>query len=72
MTVTSGGGTSTIHIENSFNGDVVMEEGLPKSQRDPRYHGYGMKSMERIVKKYDGTLVVKAEDGVFNLDIIMM
>ncbi len=72
MTVTSGGGTSTIHIENSFNGDVVMEEGLPKSQRDPRYHGYGMKSMERIVKKYDGTLVVKAEDGVFNLDIIML
>ena len=62
----------TMHIENSYGGDIVMEDGLPKSQRDPRYHGFGMKSMDRIVKKYDGTLVVKAQDGIFNLDIIML
>lgn len=72
MTVSSGGGTTTIHIENSFDGNIILENGLPKSQRDPRYHGFGMKSMDRIVKKYDGTLVVKAQDGVFNLDIILL
>ncbi|MBQ9303738.1 ATP-binding protein [Butyrivibrio sp.] len=72
LTVSSGGGTTTIHIENSFDGNVVMENGIPKSQRDPRYHGFGMKSMERIVKKYDGTIAVKAEGKVFNLDIIML
>lgn len=72
LTVSSGGGTTTIHIENSFDGKVIMENGMPKSQRDPRYHGFGMRSMERIVKKYDGTIAVKTEDKVFNLDIIML
>ena len=72
LTVSSGGGTTTIHLENSFDGNVVMENGIPKSQRDPRYHGFGMKSMERIVKKYDGTIAVKTADKVFNLDIIML
>ncbi|MBO6242130.1 MAG: GHKL domain-containing protein [Butyrivibrio sp.] len=72
LTVSSGGGTITIHIENSFDGNVVMENGIPKSLRDPRYHGFGMRSMERIVKKYDGTIAVKAEGKVFKLDIIML
>lgn len=64
-------GMVVIHVENPYSGQIVMEDHLPKSQRDARYHGFGMKSMERIVEKYDGTLAVKAADGVFCLDIIL-
>ena len=64
-------GMVTVHVENPYCGELVMENRLPKSQRDGRYHGFGMKSMERIVKKYNGTLAVKAKNGIFYLDIIL-
>ena len=71
LTASAEEGMVTIHVENPYSGELVMENRLPKSQRDGRYHGFGMKSMERIVKKYSGTLAVKAENGVFYLDIIL-
>ncbi len=58
-----------IHMENSCEGPVEMENGLPKSQRDPRYHGFGMKSVARLVDKYDGSLAVKYLDQLFCVDI---
>lgn len=62
----------TLHVENPYSGELVMENDLPRSQRDRRYHGFGMKSMERTVEKYGGTLSVEAEDGIFSLDAILM
>lgn len=61
-----------IHIENPFVGQLVMENGIPmttKSNRD--YHGYGMRSMKRIIKRYGGDLTVTTEDGLFHLDIMI-
>lgn len=71
LTTAAEEGMVTIHVENPYTGTLVMENHLPKSQRDARYHGFGMKSMERIAKKYDGTLAIKAENGIFFLDIIL-
>ena len=37
---------------------------------DPEdFHGYGLKSMRAIARKYGGRLKVKAEDRVFSLTI---
>ena len=72
MTLRAEGGVVTMHVENPYGGDVVMENELPKTQRDERYHGFGMKSMERICEKYDGTLAVKAEGGIFSLDAVLL
>lgn len=44
----------TIHAENPCVGTVEFRDGLPKSHRDPNYHGFGMRSMERIAEKYGG------------------
>ena len=71
LTTSAEEGMVTIHVENPYSGDLVMENHLPKSQRDGRYHGFGMKSMERVVKKYNGMLAVKAKNGIFYLDIIL-
>lgn len=71
INVTRNGDMALIHMENSCEGPVEMENGLPKSQRDPRYHGFGMKSVARLVDKYDGSLAVKYLDRVFCVDITL-
>lgn len=71
LTAAAEDGMAAIHVENPYVGEIVMENHLPQSQRDARYHGFGMRSMERIAEKYDGSLAVKAVDGRFRLDIIL-
>lgn len=71
LTVAQEEGMVTIHVENSCEQPAEIEDGLPKSQRDPRYHGFGMKSMVRVAEKYDGSLAAKYRDHMFNLDIIL-
>lgn len=61
----------TIHAENPCVGAVEFRDGLPKSHRDPNYHGFGMRSMERIAGKYGGSLVAKQVGDIFCLDIIL-
>ena len=61
----------TIHAENPCVGTVEFRDGLPQSHRDPNYHGFGMKSMERIAEKYNGSLAAKQVGDVFYLDIIL-
>lgn len=72
LTATARDGMVTIHVENPYSGEIVMEDHLPKSQRDARYHGFGMKSMERIVEKYGGTMSIKPQNDMFLLDIILL
>ena len=73
LTISSpSGGGITIHAENPYAGEVTMEQGLPKSRRDARYHGFGMKSIARIAEKYGGSVAIKAEDGMFYLDILLV
>lgn len=39
------------------------------SKREKSVHGYGLKSVERIVARYDGDLVYEAVDGMFVVSI---
>lgn len=61
----------TIHAENPCIGTVEFRDGLPQSRRDPDYHGFGMRSMERVAEKYGGSLIAKQSGDVFYLDIIL-
>lgn len=60
-----------IHVENYFEGVLEFENGLPMTDRDQNYHGFGMKSMERIARKYGGEISVFLSDNKFNLDIVI-
>ena len=71
LTARSEGGIVTLHEENPCAG-VIFEDGVPKSQRDPELHGFGMKSMMRIAGKYGGAVTASAKDGIFYLDAIFM
>ena len=61
----------SIHMENPYTGTVEMRGGLPQTQNDPDYHGFGMRSMQRITEKYNGSLTVQPKDGLFLLDILL-
>lgn len=61
-----------IHIENPFEGQLIMANGIPVTTKsDKLYHGYGMRSMRYILKKYGGDLSVSTEDGLFQLNMMI-
>lgn len=66
------GNMVTIHMENPCNGDVRFVNGLPMTQEDPDWHGFGMKSMVRMVEKYGGTLTTELRGKLFMLDILLL
>ena len=56
--------------ENPYVKKISFKDGLPVSTKgDPRFHGFGMKSILSIVKSYHGTMKVKAENERFCLSI---
>jgi two-component system sensor histidine kinase AgrC len=62
-------GNLLILIENSFTGDVTMENGLPQSQDDG--HGFGVKSMALIAEKHRGYYSFAANNGIFTVKIVL-
>ena len=66
------GNMLTIHMENPCREDIEFVEGLPQTQGDPDWHGFGMKSMVRIAEKYDGTLTAERQGKLFFLDILLL
>ncbi len=59
-----------IHTENYFVGELEFENGLPKTtQTDEAYHGFGMKSIRTIARRYGGDVAVNIEDNLFKLDV---
>ena len=48
------------------------DEELPITTKgDKKFHGFGLRSMRHIVKKYDGYLNINVEDGCFSLKILI-
>ena len=60
-----------INSHNYFDGEVRMENGLPlTSNSDHRVHGFGVKSMSLIARKYGGSISFEARDHVFELNML--
>lgn len=58
-----------IQVKNTYFGEQFM--GIPKSSKTKKYHGIGLTSMERMVKKYRGKMKIKTEDNWFSLEIVL-
>lgn len=60
-----------IHMENYCEQELVFKNGLPMSTKgDEDNHGFGLKSIQYVVKKYGGNVVTNLENRIFSLDII--
>lgn len=61
-----------MNIMNPMKENLVFEEELPVTTKgDKRYHGFGLRSIKYLVKKYDGYLNISEEDGCFSLKILI-
>ena len=61
-----------IRTENYCEEDIQFQDGLPiTTKADKRFHGYGMKSMKKIVEKYGGSVVAGKTDNWFELKILI-
>lgn len=62
-----------IHGENFFDGDLIYENNVRKTTKQNKlYHGFGVKSIKLIAKKYHGNVSISAKDGKFILDILFL
>ena len=72
LTVRTVGEMLSIHAENLFDGALVYGEGeIVTSEPNGAEHGFGLRSIRRIVKKYAGEAVISVEDKIFYLDIVI-
>lgn len=71
LVVKGTGNFVSVHLENSFDGEITMENGVPTTAKeDSNAHGFGVKSIRNIVEKYGGNTTISFKDGVFNLDLL--
>lgn len=66
-----GGNYVVVEIKNPCTKELHFQDGRPlTSKEDTRFHGYGIRSMEYIVKKYNGNMVINYQDNVFLVKIL--
>ena len=72
LSIQTSGGFVSIQTNNYYAGELTLENGLPRTtKRDPAGHGYGLKSIRYLARKYGGSMSVSARDGVFVLQIML-
>ncbi len=60
----------TLCVDNPCEGDVKFgRDGLPRARRIG--HGVGLASVAATVRRYNGTMSIHAERGVFSVDIVL-
>ena len=65
-------GVLHIHTENYVEQEPDFQNGLPLTTKtDKLYHGFGVKSIYYIVKKYKGTLQIEVDANIFQADILI-
>ncbi|MBU5425783.1 ATP-binding protein [Tissierella pigra] len=61
-----------IYVNNSFDGSIVYEgEKMKTTKKDKETHGIELNNIEKILKKYDGTMKVYHTENRFHVDILM-
>lgn len=70
VTINNHAGIITIASKNYYEGQILIKNGHFISKKgDSNNHGFGMQSINTIVKKYNGNLEISTEDQVFDLHI---
>lgn len=75
MVIEEKGSLVSVDVMNFFQGTVsLQEDGLPRTskQEEPGYHGYGLKSVRAIARKYKGDLAVHVRDGIFTAQVYLL
>ena len=57
----------SIKEENYSSSNIQFENGLPLTSEEGIYHGYGVKSIDYIAKKYGGRALFEQKDKIFSV-----
>jgi len=61
-----------INVTNFINAPIKFVDNYPiTSKKDKLTHGYGIKSVEQIINKYNGNMAIKNIDDQFIIDILI-
>lgn len=61
-----------IFVDNYFEGELKIRDGFPITEkRNQHYHGFGIKSINMIAKKYEGDSMVSVNNNTFSLHIMI-
>ena len=60
----------SVHIDNYYDSKIEFKDGFPVTTKGDDWHGFGMKSMDYIAKKYGGCMSISVDGGIFMLDFI--
>ena len=72
ISIDTQGGLLYLQIDNYYEGKIKLEDGMPvTSKKDRENHGIGLRSIKFIVEKYDGSLHIQKDHGIFSLRIII-
>lgn len=72
MTLVEQRGFVMIRFENYFEGDLKLNGELPHTtKKDKLNHGYGLKSIQYSVKKYDGIVDIGQRENWFELKVLI-
>lgn len=58
-----------IEVKNPYQGQLVMQDGMPVSNRPG--HGLGCRSIRAIVRQYGGMCQFDTENHIFTLRILL-
>lgn len=65
-------GYAVIEVANFCTRNVRFAGGRPvTNKKDTKFHGYGIRSMEYIVEKYGGNMIIDYKDNLFTVKIII-
>lgn len=61
-----------IQTNNYCYGELELEDGLPRTTKaDKAGHGFGLKSIRYLAKKYGGRMCISVQDHIFILQIML-
>lgn len=65
-------GMVSIQSNNYYEGSIQMvDKTIMTSKKDKEYHGYGLKSIKEIVNRYNGRMLIKTDNQIFIVQIIL-
>ncbi len=74
LRVCRAGGMISVHVENYFDAtrELTFEDGLPLTTKgDEEWHGFGMRSMRRVVDACGGGMSVDINGDLFALNVFI-
>ena len=72
LSITDKGGMVYLRLENYYEGEIALEQGIPVTGKGDSFnHGFGVKSIRDIARRYGGEMSIRTEGQIFSLEVLI-